>query len=209
MTTYTLNVVIDNKQLLLLKENCYTLCIAKKVRDQLGDKYNVVWKGTADFTQNNQFKWAEQYEVFALKSFKIGALVEAASKKEPIGHKQECIFNDSGVMEHAKADPNLGDDTFKVTNQYGATSFGISTILNGEHNTSYISPVIIKGHVVFAPVNDIRVWFALKLPTGTMFSDFTGEYVELQFGGDKTTVTVCYDDLGSWKLKDSNPGVVG
>ncbi|KIK52898.1 hypothetical protein GYMLUDRAFT_265290 [Collybiopsis luxurians FD-317 M1] len=203
MPTYTLNVMIDSEQLRILRENSYTLCIAKKVRDQLGDKYNVVWKGIEEPMQANRFTWTEEYQVFASNTFKVRDLVEAKSNEVSIAYKQECLFDDTGSMQHAKADPKPVDGTFKITNQFGAIPFAISSEMNGEYNPNYISPVIIKGHVVFAPVNEVRVWFALKLPTGTMFSDFTGEYIELQFGGDKTTATVCYDETGSWQLMDS------
>ncbi|KIK52909.1 hypothetical protein GYMLUDRAFT_49737 [Collybiopsis luxurians FD-317 M1] len=209
MPTYTLNVLIESEQLKLLKENCYTLCIARKVHDPLGARYTVVWSGTKDFSEdNNVFRWTDGYTVYASKKFQVGDLVEAESNKMSIAYKQECLFDDTGSMQQAKADPKPVDGTFKITNKFGAISFGMSSELNGENHANYISPVIIKGHVVLAPVDEVRVWFALNLLTGTMFSDFTGEYIELQFGGDRTTATVCYDQTGSWQLMGSDPGVV-
>ncbi|KIK52899.1 hypothetical protein GYMLUDRAFT_265291 [Collybiopsis luxurians FD-317 M1] len=197
MTNYNLDVLIDKEQLQLLLDNSYTLCIARKVNDQ----YNVVWKSIKDLKlEDNRFEWANKYQVFASNTFKAGALVEAVSNDEPIQYGQECVLDEDKVMELAKADPARPPDTFKVTNKNGAIPFGISADVGGEYHAIYVSPMIGKGHAVFAPVNEVRVWFALNLPTGTMFSDFTGEYIELRFGGGKNTSKICFDQSGTWKL---------
>ncbi|KIK66868.1 hypothetical protein GYMLUDRAFT_239090, partial [Collybiopsis luxurians FD-317 M1] len=130
MATYTLEVHIDSSQLPLLKnpENPYTLCVARKV----GDKYNVVWKGNEGFLEHNTFEWTNKYKVFAANTFKSGALVKAASNDVSIEYKQEAIFNQSGVMEHAKDDTEHPvDGTFKVINNHGTIHFGVSAEVDG------------------------------------------------------------------------------
>ena len=68
-TPYTLNVVIDSKQLEILKENSYTFCIAWKVNNE----YNVVWKSTNDLKLEDHFEWVnkDEYKVFASNTFKV------------------------------------------------------------------------------------------------------------------------------------------
>ena len=78
MATYTLNVLVDDNQVSWLKENQYSLCIAKQCETQAGSKqpesdtpYTVIWKGDKDFIHKNQYQWSEEYQVFGSNEFKV------------------------------------------------------------------------------------------------------------------------------------------
>ena len=67
MTTYTLNIYVDAVQLKFLKDNGYSLCLAK----QCNSLYTVVWKSSVDFCQENKVKWSDKYQVFGAMEFKV------------------------------------------------------------------------------------------------------------------------------------------
>ncbi|KIK52882.1 hypothetical protein GYMLUDRAFT_265284 [Collybiopsis luxurians FD-317 M1] len=195
MATYTLNVQIDTSQLPDLKKNGYHLCLARKV----GGKYNVIWQGDKQFLMENQFQWAQEYKVFASKSFEEGALVRAASNQEDIAYKQECLFDEYGVMQSAHDDPKGRDGTFEIVNKYGTINFAVSAKVNGEYSAIYNSPDAIKGNVALTPINEVRVWFGLKAETSTMILDISSEFIDVKYG-EKYIRTVAYGPDGTWSL---------
>ncbi|KIK52884.1 hypothetical protein GYMLUDRAFT_250863 [Collybiopsis luxurians FD-317 M1] len=195
MATYTLQVTIDTSQLPDLKKSGYHLCLARKV----GDTYNVIWKGDKQFLMSNEFQWTQRYRVFASKAFEEGTLVRAASNEEDIEYKQECLFDEYGVMQSARDDPEGKEGTFDIVNKYGIINFAVSAEVNGEYSVIYNTPDAIKGNVALTPINQVRVWFGLKAETGTMFVDISGEYIDVKYG-DKYTKEILYDADGNWRL---------
>jgi hypothetical protein len=97
MTSYTLNVVIDNA--ILAYGSMDSLCIAKKVRsspgrrafsaqllitaEQVNGTYNVIFQGASPvpkpdqqlLVSNNTFAWIDEYQVFLTNSFGNGVFV--------------------------------------------------------------------------------------------------------------------------------------
>ena len=84
MATYTLNVLVDDVQVTWLKDNKYSLCIAKQCETLPNDSelqpkqpkqsdtpYTVVWKGDKDFIHTNMYQWTEEYQVFGSQTFKV------------------------------------------------------------------------------------------------------------------------------------------
>ncbi|KIK56694.1 hypothetical protein GYMLUDRAFT_247717 [Collybiopsis luxurians FD-317 M1] len=105
----------------------------------------------------NEFQWAQQYKVFASRAFEDGGLVRASSNSEDIEYKQECTFDEYGVMESARDDPEGREGTFEVVNKYGTINFAVSAEVNGEYSVIYNSLDAIRGTAAFTPINEVHV----------------------------------------------------
>ncbi|KIK52829.1 hypothetical protein GYMLUDRAFT_250821 [Collybiopsis luxurians FD-317 M1] len=197
MATYTLHVEIDPSQLVELKKGGYNLCIARKV----GDMYNVIWKGDTQYLSSNTFKWTQEYKVFASRPFQERALVQPVSNEEKIEYKQQCTLNEYGVMESALNDPQGRPGSFKVVNNYGATHIAVSAKMDGEYSAIYNSTDPITPIATLTPIDEVRVWFGLKQETGTMFSNISGEYIDVKYGG-LDFQGIMYTPDGQWWLLD-------
>ncbi|KAF5379561.1 hypothetical protein D9757_009254 [Collybiopsis confluens] len=193
---YMLTVVIPDSLRKGLIEAGYSLCLARKVGN---NDFNVIWQGNKQYLKNNDFEWSQEYQVFASKAFKDGALVKAVSDPQDIEYKQVCIFDNYGTMNPATADKNGKEGSFKVENQYQTLNFAVSTKVNGLYRTIYVTPSAITGSVAFEPKNEVRVWFALHTETSTMISDIMGKYIDIPYG-KLVSRSVEYQEDGSWHI---------
>ncbi|TFK34284.1 hypothetical protein BDQ12DRAFT_727062 [Crucibulum laeve] len=193
MTTYQLEVQIAPSDIRRLKEGGYNLCIAKKVNGA----YSVIWSGDQNFAPSNTFEWVDEYQVFGVDSFKVGALVKAATNSEDIQPGQSCVLDQNGVMGVATGSAH-STGRFSVLNEYSAISIGVSAKLFGETRPVFVTPTSTVGTTTFEPVDDIVVWFSPMLTTGTMISgaDITTS-IEVKYGGGETSKSVRFSD-GNW-----------
>ncbi|KIK56674.1 hypothetical protein GYMLUDRAFT_247700 [Collybiopsis luxurians FD-317 M1] len=196
MTTYTLNVHVDTARLVELKDAGYHLCLARKVNNT----YDCVWRADERYLMQNQYRWAQEYQVFASQtSFQVGNVVRAESNVQQIAYKQECDFDKSGIMHPPRTDPKGVDGTFKVLNDYSAISFAVDAKLNGTFSVIYQTPLAIKGEIQFTPKDEVRVWFQLTLKTGTIVSDIIGKHIDVSFG-TAVEKSISYGEDGDWHL---------
>ncbi len=107
-------------------------------------------------------------------------------------------------MEHAIGTPDTSG-VFKVQNNYGKICIGAKCKLGGvAFQSIYASPTEVTGELPFTPVNKVKVWFSLSDKTGSMISDATSNYIEVDLTEAKTA-SIAYEGEdpgnGHWVVK--------
>lgn len=72
MATFTLNINIDPTQVLYLKEQGFSLFLAKLVQDQA--EANVIWRSTPSFLEANLYQWLAAYAIAGTESVEVSHL---------------------------------------------------------------------------------------------------------------------------------------
>ncbi|TFK35756.1 hypothetical protein BDQ12DRAFT_668379 [Crucibulum laeve] len=195
---YTLVVEIANNQMETLKEGGFNLCVAKKANGA----YTVVWSGKSDYLHENTFSWEEDYQVFGLNKFKLGALVKAETNEVDIAFGQTCTLDSAGVMSPATG-PTDDSGVFTVKNEFGKICLGVNQKLNGTFLPVFVSPTVISGTATFEPIVEVKVWLQSHTETSTMIFNADEPGIEVSYAGD-ISKTVAYEGkvgLGQWVQK--------
>lgn len=72
MATFTLNINIDPTQVLYLKEQGFSLFIAKLTKGQA--KANVIWRSTPSFLEVNSYQWLAAYAIAGAENVEVSHL---------------------------------------------------------------------------------------------------------------------------------------
>lgn len=156
----------------ILRENNYTLCIAKKVEDC---DFNVIWLAEKNYTQNNSITWDDKYSIFASKTMKKGQVVFENILPHEIQPGQRITLEKEGIWGNIES---FGEsDEMAILNQYMPVYPGLcQTCTNLSGTTSmipfYLSPnLCIPGMFTVKPTGSIIVWFAQNVQSGLIISD--------------------------------------
>lgn len=163
----------------ILKENNYTLCVAKRVEDC---DFNVIWVAEQNFTQQNSITWEDKYSIFASRTMKKGDVVSInVSPKEIMPGQQVtleegCYFGDVVTSEVKdkivminKAIPIYPGLCQTCTDFAGATSC----------TPFYLSPdMCIPGSFTAKPTEQAMIWFQQGAQNGLIISDKTYYKIE-------------------------------
>lgn len=163
----------------ILKENNYSLCVAKRVEDC---DFNVIWVADQNFTQQNSITWEEKYSIFASRTMKKGNVVSInVSPKEIMPGQQVtleegCYFGDVVTSEVKdkivminKATPIYPGLCQECTDFTGATSY----------NPFYLSPdMCIPGEFTTKPTEQVLIWLEQGAQNGLIISEKTNYKIE-------------------------------
>ena len=128
--------------------------------------------------------------------------MQAQSNARNIDFKQLCLFDQNGIMDFPKPDPEPSAGSFRVHNKFAPFSFAVNADLGGEHLPVYISPTsMTDAYVKFEPVSTVQVWFSLQDKTSTMISDISGDPFLVDFTGGATTAHIAYEGPEPGKAK--------
>ena len=193
----SVNVEINTKDLIRLKDSGYRMCFAKKVGTE---DYNVIWQSYNDFSENNNFSWTPEYQVFRTDNFEAEVTVKVSSNPKDIGLGDYTVIDKYGIL----SDPVTGGDeaSINVHNEYKPTHIGISQISTGIHGEKISTPIYVSqnecmtGDAKFKPVEKVMVWFEYNAETSIMFTDMKSEGKEIDLT-TKNEATVRYEN-GKW-----------
>ncbi|TFK35786.1 hypothetical protein BDQ12DRAFT_759165 [Crucibulum laeve] len=197
-SSYTLVVEIATNQMEVLKSGGFNLCVAKKINRV----YTVVWSGKSDYLHKNIFSWDEDYQVFGLNEFKVGALVQAQTNEVDIAYGQTCVLNSVGVMEHATGPVDKSGE-FYVQSEYGKICLGVNQKLNENFLPIFVSSTVITGKATFEPIVELKVWLQTHVESGTMIFDVAEPGIEVTYSGgaSKTVAYESKEGLAQWVQK--------
>ncbi|KAG7287367.1 hypothetical protein NEMBOFW57_006877 [Staphylotrichum longicolle] len=203
MTTYTLNVVIDNRVLALHSKD--SLCIAKKVNGN----FDVVFQGAAPIPTgdqqlllaNNVFQWTEDYRVFLTQSFGNGVLISHSTTPVEIRFGQAAIWADGSLQPAVTADTSEWDvaEGSSPDTTFTVESFPISlhaaveqSTGGGKYSTIYVDPDIHMGdtRIELTPKNEYLLFWKKITTTEAMLAISTTIGHLWKFSQGKTSKTI-------------------
>jgi len=179
----SVRIEIYDDDLVVLKENNYILCFAKKVESNGGaGGYDVVWRSLGDYLQGTILSWTPQFQLFGTKAFLDSAQVEVLTEPQDVGLGQQCVLDQYGMLRP----PSTGGPATAITlvNQYGTVRAGLNQIstLNG---STLVTPLhvtqsaILIGQSALTPIETLLVWFEQNAGSSTMFSTTRSMSVEI------------------------------
>lgn len=192
------NIQIEKDDIRKLMNSNYRMCFAKKIGDAA---YNVIWQSYKDFSENNEFSWIPQYQVFRTDRFQSGVTVKTSSNPQTIGLGETTTIDKYGIL----SDPVTGGDTtaINVDNEYKATHIGVSQLSTGIDGKIVSTPIYVSenecllGNAVLKPVEKVMIWFEYNAETSTMFTDMKTRGIEVDLT-QKDSVNLRYKDE-QWK----------
>ncbi|CAD6562192.1 hypothetical protein LMG28727_07678 [Paraburkholderia kirstenboschensis] len=181
-----------------LKQSGYNLCFAKKVGDAA---YNVVWRASFEYLEDNDFSWVPQYQIFGSNQYKDGITVKASTKYVTMGLGEIVTLNSFGQL----GAPSTGGKSTAINllNEYGPIHPGISQLSTGVDGQTISTPIyaapqpMVKGAADFTPIEKVLVWFEQKIETSTIFASARSSSVELDLTFVNSEARV-YDG-GEWR----------
>jgi hypothetical protein len=163
-----------------LKRGNYYLCFAKKVGNAA---YNIVWRASTEFLEDNDFSWVPQYQIFGSNQFKDGIVVKASTKYVTMGLGEIVTLNNFGQLG---APSSGGKSTaLNLVNEYGPIHPGVCQLSTGVDGETISTPIyaapdpMVLGEGDFTPIEKVLVWFEQNIVTSTIFSSVRSRSVEL------------------------------
>ncbi|KAK4205409.1 hypothetical protein QBC40DRAFT_270929 [Triangularia verruculosa] len=203
MTTYTLNVEIDNRVLALHSKD--SLCLAKKVNGT----YDVVFQGAAPIPTgdqqlllaNNTFQWSELYRVFLTQSFGNGVYISHSTDPVDIKFGQAAIWKDGALQPAVSADTSewdfqdgsSPDTTFAVEGAPISLHAAVEQATGaGKFSTIYVDPDIHMGdtRIELTPKNEYLLFWRKITTTEAMLAISTTIGHIWKFAPGKTSKTI-------------------
>jgi len=201
MTTYSLNVVIDNA--ILAFGSMDSLCIAKKVNGT----YNVIFQGASPvpkpnqqlLVSNNTFQWVDEYQVFLTNSFGNGVFIHASTNTVPIKFGEIVDF-DKGILQDAVgADTTTWDAASGATTTFAVDGGPVNchtavqqSTGGGAFSTIFVDPHVHMGvsRIELTPHNQYLIFWKEVQTTEAMLAIATGAGHEWAFPSGKTEKTI-------------------
>src|SRR6218665_1007315 len=187
------NVQISSADLEALKNGKYNLCFAKN----LNDEYNVVLQCYPDYLTSNYFSWDLEFQLFGTNTFIPENMIKTITNVQDCDLGMVCLLDEIGLLEVQRS----GGTTNKLTinNEYGFIHSGVKQFSTGIDGTVISSPIYVartkelKGDILLAPKEIVRVWFQQNIQTSTMISGKPSNSIDLDLTLNKTIACV-YED---------------
>jgi hypothetical protein len=178
--TKNVTIGIGPKDFVTLKRGGYNLCFAKKLGNA---EYNVVWRASFEYLEDNDFSWVPSYQIFGSNLYKDGIVVKASTKYVTIGLGEIITLNEFGQLES----PSTGGKSTAINllNEYGPIHPGICQLSTGVDGETISTPIyeapeaMVAGQGDFTPIEKVLVWFEQNIVTSTIFSNVRSRSVEL------------------------------
>lgn len=188
--TKTVQIEIDDSDLVALKTNNYVLCFAKTVSINGGDgAYDVVWRSLSDYLHTTILSWSPQYQLFGTKTFSDMSPVMILSDLQSVVLGQQCTLDKYGVLgPPADGGPPGG---VALVNQYGTIYPGLGQLatLNGTAGATpcfVAQSAVLMGEAALTPSDRLLVWFGQSIATSTMFATPRSMSVEIDLTAAST-----------------------
>ncbi|HEX6292032.1 MAG TPA: hypothetical protein VFZ66_22790 [Herpetosiphonaceae bacterium] len=202
MPTYTLELLIDEDDLRIIKGAQQNIVLAKPTGDNASP--NVAWQSFDPF-QENSVTWSEEYGLYASNTKIVnGARIAKMSGVKSATDKAYYSFRSDATFYGPNQDgdaPGIGQ--YRIFNempssQYPALTFGLmqSATINGRLSDSRplnAQYVPASQQVTFTPLTTVYVWLQSTLTSGTVITEVASKHTEVIFGGSVTTITLRYD----------------
>ncbi|UCH98429.1 MAG: hypothetical protein JSV88_16730 [Candidatus Aminicenantes bacterium] len=199
---YTLDLIIDNDSLRIIRAAQLKLTLAKPVG---GGTPNVTWLVFDPFG-GNKVEWQEEFGIYASPNQVIqnGAVISRLSEVFPALDAAYYSFNAAATFEGPFTGSGApGKGQYKVNNDMPNTSYPVLTFgleQKASINASGIAPSPINAalvpaafQVTFTPLTTVFVWLQAEFTSGTVITDINGNATSVTFGGAITSQTLVYD----------------
>jgi hypothetical protein len=199
---YTLDLIIDDDSLRILKAAQLKITLAKPVGSQ---NPNVSWLVFDPFP-GNTVKWQEEFGIYASPNQVIqnGAVITRLSEKFPAQDAAYYSFNSTATFSGpftGSGAPGVGQLKVKndmPTASYPALTFGLqqkASINDKGINASPINAALVPAAypVTFTPLTTVYVWLQAEFTSGTVITEINGDALAVPFGGSTTSQVIIYN----------------
>ena len=199
---YTLDLIIDEKSLQIIRAAQLKITVAKPVS---GGSPNVTWLVFDPF-EGNKVEWTEEFGIYASPNQEIqnGAVITRLSEVFPAQDAAYYNFDSSATFNGPNTGsgaPGVGE--YKVYNDmpvsnYPALTFGLEqkAAINGTGiDPSPINAALVPAalNATFTPLTTVYVWLQATFTSGTVITSINGDATSVVYGGSTTSQTLTYD----------------
>ncbi|KAM4064593.1 hypothetical protein HRG_005039 [Hirsutella rhossiliensis] len=202
MTTYTVDINVDDYWVEQFNLNGYRLIMAKVFEDPQGNDYYNVVATADDVTPIMTAKWTDKYQITgSTQDFRIGNTISGISGEAGVKFQQSYVL-DSWSEHHVIDDQSVPDNSFGFKNAITASAV-VQLSLNGEWKSVYMSPLKFPpGKAILTPLPKVVFWFEARLESSTMIAMDQSNTILVNLTGS-SSATLTYDKKGSWKRDKS------
>ncbi len=203
MPNYNLKLVIDPKDLEIIRASQQRITLAKPVNSESSP--NVVWLSIDPF-QAPDVSWTEEYGVYSsTTAIQDGASITKLSETTPFPAQDGSYYSfTSGATFSGPFTGNgvqrgsYGAQNDMPYSQYPVLTFGLtqSAMVNqklAERKPISATPVLSTQFSNMTPFTTVFVWLQAQYASETIITRITGKNSRARFGGGINDITLKYD----------------
>lgn len=182
---------IMEEDMVLLKDNRYSLCIAFREKDM---GYSMISYACTDYLLRNVINIGEELSIFYSRNIQIGEKAVVSSELCKIEPGQSVTIDEYGSFK----DINTGSDAgrIKIINKYDAIYPGFCKKLSFSGVQSelpaFVSPYVsVKGEFTMEPEERAIIWFEQFAESGTVIDN---NFKDLYKAGKSGVIEVSLSD---------------
>lgn len=203
MPDYTLQLLIDDQDLITLKAAQLNIILAKPV-GSASSMPNVIWQSFDPFIDNT-VSWTENYGIYASNTVvQNGAAITKLSSVNPAQDGSYYSFASSATFNGPFRDQGAPDTgTYQVNNdmpaaQYPSLVFGLlqsATINNVVTPSRPLNAQVVPAAFFadFTPLTTVYAWLQASILSETVITQVTSRSTKVTFGGSVNSQVLKYD----------------